>query len=123
MYVCKYIEKYSMQIGKFLVNFKELPRYIKVSSIYFSCIFGYNVCGSYIDSKNHLEKYREGKLKDLIYSDYDIDNIKTDWDAVKYGANVNFFDRFLNSLIWPITTIDNMVPCIVLALNPSKKND
>jgi hypothetical protein len=105
-----------MIIGKFLVYYKQLPQPIKLSSIvYLSCLLGYNLFGTYNDSKIYLDKYRKGELEKK--------DLKSDWDAVKYGANYNFLERLFESLIWPVTTINNIIPAIVLALNPPKKDD
>lgn len=104
-----------MYINKFIFAYKELPKPIKRSTlIYLLCLFGYNIFGSYRDSKFYLDKFREGSLKET--------KIKSDWDAVKYGASVNFGQRMFDSLVWPITTINNTIPALVLALNPPKKS-
>ncbi len=111
-------------IGKFVVIFKELPKPVKLSSaLYVTCILGYNIYGTYSDSKTYLDKFREGKLEDLGISDYQKNHIKTDWDAVKYGANSRCLERLWDSIVWPITSIKNLVPAIVLMLNPPKKNE
>ncbi len=97
-----------------LVSFKNLSKPIRWTTItYISCIFGYNVIGTYDDAKSYLYKYRSGELlneKNIINSE---------WDAVKYGAQYNTFKRLYDSIIWPISIIENIIPTIVLALNPS----
>lgn len=78
----------------FIVIFKELPKPIKLTTIgYFTCLFGYNIFGTYIDSKTYLKKFREGKLKELNVDGYNIEKIKNDWDAVKYGAKAHSSER------------------------------
>jgi hypothetical protein len=94
--------------------FNELPTSLKLTSAtYIFGIFGYNCLGSYNESKMYLFNYRNKCLnEDEEYL------IKNDWDAVKYGAKYKFFDRFINSLIWPVTGINNIIPIIVLKMNP-----
>ena len=111
-------------IQRFVIIYRKLPQSIQLSSIiYFTCLLGYNIYGTYSDSKTYLDNFREGKLKQLENYDNLVNDIKTDWYAVKYGANSRCFERLWNSIIWPITSIKNFVPALVLALNPPKKND
>ncbi len=111
-------------IGEIVVIFKELPKPVKLSSaLYVTCILGYNIYGTYYDSKTCLDKFREGKLGELGIDNYQKKQIKTDWDAVKYGANYRCLERLWDSIVWPITSITNLVPSIVLMLNPPKKNE
>ncbi len=107
-------------IQRFVISFRELPKPVKVSFIiYLNCLLGYNMYGTYTDSKKYLEKFREGKIKEFEKND-----IKTDWDAVKYGAKSRYFERLWDSIVWPITSINNIVPALVLSLNPpSPKNN
>lgn len=98
----------------------KLPRPVTLSTImYISSILGYNIYGTYAESSLYLHKYRENTLHELVGSN--IKYIKNDWYAVNYGAKVNACDRFWNSLIWPIISITDIVPLIVLGLNPKKK--
>jgi hypothetical protein len=103
-----------MPIHQIFIHFYNLPPKIKYSGLmYASCIFMYNVVGSYNDSKFYLHKFRTKTL-----SDYDTSFIKNDWEAVKYGANLNFFGRLFDSIIWPITAFNNIIPIVVLQMNP-----
>ena len=109
-------------IQRIVIIFRELSQPIQLSTIvYFTCLLGYNIYGTYSDSKTYLDKFREGKLKQLEKYDNRVNNIKTDWDAVKCGANSCCFERLWYSIIWPITCITNIVPAIVITLNPPKK--
>lgn len=110
-----------MFIQKVILNLNKLPQPVKISSIvYIGCLICYNTYGTYDDSTIYLNKYREGKLTDLIEYDSEINSIKTDLDAAKYGANINFLERLWYSIVWPIILIQNTVPAIVLGLNPKK---
>ena len=105
-------------MASFIVFIKELPQPVKFSTIlYVVSILSYNGICSYLNAKLYLENYRanrlERNLKDLI---------KSDWDAVKYGANVDCYKRLWDSIIWPITITNNIIPWIVLNLN-KKKNE
>jgi hypothetical protein len=98
------------------VTLKSLPRIKTTAIIYATGLFGYNIFGTYVDSKIILKKYRENNLHELgIFRD----DIRSDWQAVKYGANYYAINRLWNSIIWPITSITNIIPEIVLLLNPS----
>ena len=100
-----------MSLSRFLVTFRELPRPIKWSSmVYITCGISYNIVGTYIDSKVYLQKYRNG-----IECHSSVTN---DWEATKFGANENSFGRLWDSIVWPINVITNVVPSIVLTLNP-----
>lgn len=106
-----------METIKIFLTVNEVSSPLKISTIiYFSFLLGYNIVGTYQDSKKYLENYRQGKLKTKS------DLIKSDLDAVVYGANINRGERLWNSIIWPITVIKNIIPSIVLALNPPKDN-
>ncbi len=97
-----------------IVFIKELPKPVRYSgAAYLGCLLCYNAGSSYIDAKNYLIKYRENTLDDS-------ENIQSEWDAVKYGASVNSLERLWNSLIWPITITNNIIPWIVLTLNKKK---
>jgi hypothetical protein len=101
-----------------VVLFKELPTPIRKTTIlYGCCLVGYNIIGTYIDSKLYLNKYREGNLHEII-DEYKVKQIKNDWDAVKFGAGIHFYERLWDSIVWPINLIQNTVPVIVLLLNP-----
>ena len=101
----------------FVIFIKELPRPVQYSSLaYLGCLLCYNAASSYIDAKSYLINYREGRL-----TQNEAKIIKSEWDAVKYGAYVNVGERLWNSLIWPITITNNIIPFLVLTLN--KKNE
>lgn len=113
-----------MAFNKLFVTFKSLPSPVRTTTIvYTSCLLGYNIFGTYVDSKLYLNKYREGNLHELGVHSRQIDEIRNDWDAVKYGAKANALNRLWDSLIWPITSITNIVPAVVLVLNPNPKTE
>ncbi len=105
-------------MANLLVTFKNLSQPIRWSTIaYISCVFCYNVIGTYYDAKHFLNKYRAGEI--ITSTSNGTDKIKSEWDAVKYGAKHKSFERLYNSIIWPISTAENIIPAVVLALNPS----
>jgi hypothetical protein len=118
-----------MFIEKQFINLTDMPHPIKLTTfIYISCLLGYNIFGTYVDSARYLKAYRSGKLNDKVYFPDDHKpnfredirkKITSDWEAVKYGAQVNSWTRLWDSIVWPITTIQNAVPALVLALNPA----
>ena len=96
-----------------IVFIQELPKPLTyTSAIYFGALLLYNASGSYIDAKDYLKKYREHKL-----TPKERDQIKTEWDAVKYGASLHAGQRLWDSIIWPITLTNNIIPFLVLTLN------
>lgn len=64
---------------------------------------------TYKDSKDTLELFRLDKVK-----------FPSEWAAVKYGAEKNFYDRLGDSIIWPFKSIQNFIPYLVLKLNPRR---
>jgi hypothetical protein len=101
-------------MNKYTIYFKQLPRPIQLSTyVYFGSLLLYNGIGAWYDAKNKLIQYRENKL-----NEYEKNEIKDEWSAVKYGSNSNFSERFFNSIIWPVKTITNLIPFMVLQLNP-----
>ena len=95
-------------MDKYIIYFKQLQRPIQFTTyIYLGSVLLYNGIGAWFDAKNQLIQYREGKLNKNT-------EIKNEWDAVKYGANENSFERFFNSIIWPVKTTTNIIPFIVL---------
>ncbi len=98
-----------------MVYVKQMPPTIKLTTIlYFSSSLLYTCVGSYFDSKQYLEKFRNNELKEN-------DLIKSEWDAVQYGSKVNFAERFFSSLIWPYSITKNIIPSLVLFLNKKKE--
>ena len=92
-----------------IVFIKELPKPITYTSLlYFGALLLYNASGSYIDAKDCLKKYREHKLTEGR------DQIRTEWEAVKYGASLHSGGRLWDSIIWPITLTNNIIPFLVL---------
>lgn len=105
-----------------LVTFKNLSRPVRWSTIaYISCLFGYNVIGTYLSAKDYLYMYRSGKI---TYSKhYEGHKIESDLDAVKFGVEFNACGRLYDSIIWPISVTENIIiPNVVLALNPPPVN-
>ena len=106
---------------KLFVKFMQLPAPTRITTImYLSCLLGYNIIGTYADSTTYLNKYRLEQQslnkKECVGSEWSA--VKSDWEAVKYGANHHLWERLFASIVWPITTIKNIVPSIVLMLNP-----
>jgi hypothetical protein len=96
-----------------MISFIVLPKPFAYSSAaYISFLLIYNAYGSYIDAKIYLTKYRQNKL---LPNEKNI--IKSEWDAVKYGAHVNCVERLWDSITWPITLTNNIIPFMVLTFN------
>jgi hypothetical protein len=105
-----------MSLSRFIFTFRELPPKIKWSSmLYITSGISYNIFGTYVDSKVYLQKYRNGAN---CHS-----SVTNEWEATKFGANENAFERLLDSIVWPFNVITNVVSSIVLTLNPPPPKD
>lgn len=100
----------------FNVFIKEMPKPVSFGLVYLGCLVSYNGVASYNDATRHLAMFRSGTL-------HAGPSIRSEWDAVKYGATVNSAQRFWDSLVWPVTVVENIIPWIALALNPPPKGD
>lgn len=105
----------------FLIEyFLALPFVIQCSSyFYLGSLLVYNTATTYQDSKEYLMRYRRKQLN----NEYERSYIKDDWHAVKYGAWHNFRGRFFRSLIWPLTSIADFIPAVVLYMNPNTDDE
>jgi hypothetical protein len=100
-------------------KFKSLFTYkpIKITgAIYIVSLLGYNIVSTYSDSKNALLEHRRCTSRDELAL---VSQYKNEWEAVKEGARKNMWERFTHSIIWPITTIRDSIPWVVLKLNPN----
>jgi len=84
-------------------------------------IFGYVFGGSV---NMFYNTYNNGKIALLEYRKnpssikFNGLTVTSEWAAVSFGCKRHSFENFLNSLIWPQTIFSNIMPTIVLALNP-----
>lgn len=101
-----------------MVYIKQLLNQIKLTTIfYISSTLSYTCTRSYIDLKDYLIKYRNNNL-DII----ECFKIRSELDAVRYGAKVNFGETFSNAMIWPYVSVTNIIPNIVLMMNKETNN-
>ena len=92
-------------------TYNKVLQYKMLATMYASGIVLYNAAGCYDGAMQTLKRF-DAKTP------YDREShITTQWDAVKYGSNYQSVDRFLNSIIFPITAINDMIPVIVLKLH------
>ena len=100
-----------------MIFVEQLPKpFLYTSIAYFSGLLLYNASGCYFNAEQYLKKYRENAL-----SPNERDIMKSEWEAVKYGAHVNCGQLLWDSIIWPVTLTNNIIPFLVLTLN-SKYN-
>ena len=96
-----------------VVYFKQLPNPVKYTTIgYLSLLVLYNTVSTFTDSKKSLDLHRQNSHKKKFASE---------WEAVKYGAKEHFTERLFDSIVWPVTTIQDFIPYLVLKLHPPKK--
>lgn len=90
---------------------KQFLNQIKLTTIvYISSTLSYTCAKSYIDSKDYLIKYRNNNL-----CISEVFEIKSELDAIRYGAKVNFAETFSNAMIWPYVGVVTIIaPSIVL---------
>lgn len=99
-----------IKMSSIVVYFNQLPKPVKYSTIaYLGTLVLYNGISTYMNSKETLKSHRQKVHKKYFVSD---------WDAVKYGAQENFGKRLVDSILWPVTSIQNLIPYVVLKLNP-----
>lgn len=104
-------------MNTFHIFITKMPKPVRYGGLaYCSCLVIYNICESYIDAKKMLMQYRENKL-----TVYQQEKITCEWEAVKYGSHEFFWERFWNSVLWPITITNNIIPSLVLYLNNNNK--
>jgi hypothetical protein len=117
------------RIKELVVYVKQLPTPIRYSTYaYLGGIILYNGIASYQDASHYLRLYNNNMLTDncvkTIKSVYNINkeaNI-TDWDVVKYGANIHMGERLWDSIIFPLSVVNNLIPGLVLLLNKKKED-
>lgn len=104
----------------FMGYVKQLYKSVKfISGLYFGSSLLYTCVGSCNDSKSYLMKYRNNELGEYTEEK----NIKSEWDAVKYGSKVNFAEIFFNAVIWPYSITKNIIQSIVLMINNENKKE
>jgi len=108
-------------IENLYLKYIAMPEPVRLTTlIYFGSLLSWNTYFTYMDSKKCLKLFRNNKLKELAEEGIAIsqrDNIKTEWDAVKFGATMKSFERLWDSIWWPLTAIQNIIPAVVLFLN------
>ena len=119
-----------------IVYFKSLPPPIKVSTYaYVTGLLSYNVGKAYLDSKKALELYHS-KQYTTCPEKYDgsfnyelnaeemyhnqLKKCSNDWEAAKLGASYFKWERWCDSIVFPITIVSEIVPSIVVALHGKK---
>lgn len=98
-------------MSKLTLLVKQLPLPVKFKwgcISYFGVSVIYSFVGSYNDSKKYLIKFRtEGHTSSYT----------TEWEAVKYGARINFEERLFSSMFWPYSLSKDVIPNLVILLN------
>ena len=101
-------------MSSIIVYLKQLQNPIKYTTLgYLGALVLYNTVSTFTDSKKSLDLHRQNSDKKKFDSD---------WEAVKYGAKEHFTERLFDSIVWPVTTIQDFIPYLVLKLNPPKTN-
>jgi len=99
---------------------KELPTPVKFSSlVYLGVALGYNFINAYVDAEQSLIEYRNGVTARKGINGHV--NLKSEWEAVKYGASDNSLKRLWDSMTWPFSIAENIMPWIVLKLTPAPR--
>jgi hypothetical protein len=47
----------------------------------------------------------------------ELKEINNEWEAVKYGSNLDSSERLWKSIIWPVLIDKNVIPFIVLVMS------
>jgi len=97
-----------------------------VFTTYFIGVFSYKGIMTYSDTKCFLTHFRNKTIDKIDFIQYNYerqqlqDNIISEWDAVRRGANYRYADNWFNALFWPIAMWEHIIPTLVLKLNPSE---
>jgi hypothetical protein len=82
-------------------------------NFYLFGIIGYNIIETYKVATNCLYKYKK-----MHYYDCNLGcNIDNNWDAINYGVNNKCEFRMLESLVWPLGLIRQLLPILIYKLN------
>jgi hypothetical protein len=101
-------------VVKMLTEYEINPQVKFALSIYFGFVFLNFIHATYHVGKNKL-------LDERSTSGYKY-NPNKEWIAVSNECRKGTFWRFLESVIFPYTVFSNVVPTIVMKLNPYKEN-
>lgn len=115
----------TLQLPKLLQRLEqchEKTRYTIIGYAGFAVL--HNFVSNYNVGKNALDDYRYNKTNDnLTFSVTARGNyvkVKSEVDAIKHRISCGSFERFWNSVFFPITLIEEVMPAIVIATNKSK---
>ena len=105
-------------MSSIIVYFKSLSKPVRWTTTYVSGLLVYNGASSYISAKTALHDYRYNRYdrfgKELLHCE---DN----FEATQYGSSYDFYYRFTDSIIWPVSVISSIIPYVALKLNSPKK--
>ena len=103
-------------MSSIIVYFKSLPPPVRWTTYtYITALLVYNGGYSYISAKSALIDYRNNNGEQ--FGPYLL-QCKNDFEAVKFGSSFKFYNRFIDSIIWPVSVTSNIIPFVALKLNP-----
>ncbi|AYV77515.1 MAG: hypothetical protein Dasosvirus4_36 [Dasosvirus sp.] len=88
------------------------PSYKRMIYIYLIIVMLNYFTSTYQDAKKYLLAYRKGGASIIEYG------FATEFDACYYGSREHWFDNFVSALVFPYKWVANVMPTIVVALNP-----
>mgnify|MGYP003387137915 CR=1 FL=1 len=75
---------------------------------------------TYRDSKQYLNSWYDYRRNSGDLGEHEL---KTPFDAAKYGANMNFWENTWSSICFPGTMVSNLSPHLVVWFNPDKSEE
>jgi hypothetical protein len=92
-------------------TYQKLLQYKVLASVYVVGIVTYNAVGCYDSALQTLKRFDN---KQLLQHER---HLTTQWDAVKFGSSYQYGSRLFDSIIFPVTVVNNAIPLLVLKLH------
>lgn len=102
-------------LNKFCFTLSAPVKYTSVGYLVLSVLYTSSCC--YYNSKKTLNIFRNINI-DENKNYCEVNNIKSDYDACRFGAYHNFGYYFFHSIIFPFSVVSHSIPFMVLLFNP-----
>jgi hypothetical protein len=96
------------------------PRPVRLTlGAYLGIAAAHNVFCVYHNAKQELLDFRNNPKYIQIDADLNKIPIKDEWAAVKFGARRMYWTNVVHSFSWPMNVVVDVIPYVVLMLNPN----
>lgn len=105
---------------KTVTNVKQTWQQMSRRSKIFLAAYG---CAALVNMS--FETYNSGKQSLLehrkrVNTNYSSPLYNSEWEAVRRGCAAGSFERFWRGVLWPCSIVSNIMPNVILFLNPAK---